>query len=156
MFGKKGFIRTMEAVLAIFLLLGLILYIFSTTPKGLEGTPKVVEDANTFIINELTNNYTFRKCIENTDTEGTCNRSLENIRTTFQNNIECKDVFSDFISRSTPPGYSFSCELCKSSRSCSNINAPTDKSVYPNSGFVYSNIKKEGRIIRIYLYEDEI
>ena len=102
MFGKKGFIRTMEAVLAIFLLLGLILYIFSTIPKNSASTPKIIEDTNSFIINELTTNNTFRSCIINTDTEGSCNKSLENIKTTFQNNIECKDVFSDFILRSTP------------------------------------------------------
>lgn len=152
MLDKNGFIRTLEALIAIFLLLGLILYIFSTVPKKAQGIPDIIEKNNNFIINEFLNNITLRSCITQTDNDGSCNRSLENLKTT-QENKDCKDVFSDFILKSIPIGYSFSCEICKTSKSCSNIGAAIDKAVYPKSGFVYSDLKKEGRLVRIYLYQ---
>ena len=142
MFGKKGFIRTVEAVIAIILLLGLILFIFSDNNEILSRTPAAVKDANSYIINEFLHDNTFRNCFSNAD-EGNCNEKLDNF---------CRDTVNDFISKSIPPGYSYACEVCKTSKSCSNLNIPQDKSVYPKSGFIYSELKKEGRIIRVYIF----
>ena len=149
MFGKKGFIKTVEAVFAIVILLGLVLYIFSNNPKPFATTPYAVENANNFIINEFLNDNTFRSCFIKSS-EGDCNSALNTIKTS--DNKECKEVINEFLLKSTPQGYSYWCEVCKSSRSCSNLVTPKEKSVYPRSGFLYSPEMKEGRIIRVYLY----
>ena|SRR3989344_3863273 len=150
MFGKKGFIRTVEAVIAIVLLLSLILFVFSGDNEILNRTPEAVKDANSHIINEFLHNNTFRNCFSNTE-EGNCNDRLMSVIGTSENR-NCKDIVTDFISKSLPSGYSSACEVCKTSKSCANLNIPQDKSVYPKSGFIYSEAKKEGRIIRVYIF----
>ena len=150
MFGNRGFIRTVEAVIAIVLLLGLILFVFNGSNQILSRTPVVVKDANSYIINEFLHNNTFRECFSNAE-EGKCNDKLSLVTSTSENR-KCSDIVNDFLSKSMPAGYSYECEVCKSSNSCANLNIPEDKSVYPKSGFIYSEAKKEERIIRVYIF----
>ena len=149
---KKGFIRTLEAVIAIILLLGLVLYTYNINPKTRIKTPLIIESTNNFIINEFLNNEEYRYCFSNTDLEGTCDFSLTNPSVIKINNKNCNDIIKNFVTKALPPGYSYACEVCKTSKSCSNVNSPKEKSVYPKSGLIYSAVKSEGRIIRIYLY----
>ena len=150
MFGKIGFIRTVEALIAILLLLSLILYIFSGNPKILPGTPEVVDKANSFIINEFLFNNTFRTCFTNTINEGKCDLTLNSIIGT-SDNKNCNEIINDFISKSIPIGYAYDCEVCQSSKSCVNVNAPKDLSLYTKSAFIFSSTN--ARVVRIYLYE---
>ncbi len=147
MMNKKGFIRTLEALISILLLLGFILYLFSGKSTNIETTPEIVESANNNIINEFLYNPTFRTCFSNTNNYGLCSNVLVDV-----DNIKCKEEINNFIVKSVPIGYSHDCEICNTAKSCSNIRAPKEKSVYPNSGFIYSEKNKEGRIVRIYIY----
>lgn len=141
---KRGFIRTIESVIAIVILLGFILYIYDDGSSEIKtGIPENVEKANTYIINEFLHNETLRSCFVNNIGNGNCNSVLE---------INCKNKINDFLLKSVPIGYSSACEICKDSRSCTSFNFPKEKSVYPKTGFIYSNIYKEGRIVRIYIY----
>ncbi|MBI2672619.1 hypothetical protein HYX16_06825 [Candidatus Woesearchaeota archaeon] len=149
MFGKKGFIKTLEAIISIVLLLGLVLFIFSGNSNILKRTPQVVESTNTFVINEFLNNETFRNCFINTNS----NLCTEIDFFTTSENRKCGEVIGDFLLKSAPTGYDNKCEVCISSKSCTDLNIPVDKSVYTRSGFIYSEKEKEGRIIRNYIFE---
>jgi|SRR3989344_2152381 len=145
---KIGFIRTIEAVIAVVLLLGFVLYIFSNNPKILTKTPDIVENTNKYILNEFLYNSSFRTCFSNTVGEGLCNKSsIYKI-----GNEKCSESINDFLLKSMPSGYHFSCEVCKTPKSCTNINIQSEKSVYPKSIFIYSDVFKEGRIIRNYIF----
>lgn len=159
MFGKKGYLRTVEAVMAIIILLGLILYTFNTGQDNLKlKIPESVDSANTFIINEFLNNAEYRSCFEQVDlsqeSPGLCNIVLINKKN--KNADDCVEVINKFLENSAPNGYSVDCEICKTPVSCSNSRAPLDKSVYPRSGIISlatSSEKEIGNVIRIYTYE---
>ena len=144
---KKGFIKTLEAIISIVLLLGLVLFIFSGNPNILKLTPQVVDNANLFIINEFLSNETFRNCFINTD-----NNLCTNIDLFATRDRKCGEVIVDFLLNSVPAGYENKCEVCISSKSCTDLNIP-DKSTYTKSGFIYSEKENEGRIIRSYIFE---
>jgi hypothetical protein len=146
---KKGFIKTLEAIISIVLLLGLVLFIFSGNAGILNRTPQVVKSTNTFVINEFLNNETFRNCFINTDN----NLCIDIEVFATSENRKCGKVIEDFLLKSAPAGYGDKCEVCISSKSCTNLNIPVEKSVYTKSGFVYSEEKNEGRIIRNYIFE---
>ena len=154
---KKGFIRTIEAVIAIVILLGLVLFIFGDKPKEIKKIPEVIEDAQNYIISEFLYNSEFKKCftdliINDADTNGKCDIKLSSIATLSGKN--CRTAVMDFLDKAVPPGYSYECEICKTTRSCSTITFPKEKSVYPKSAFFYTKVnnKEEARILRIYMF----
>ena len=115
---KRGFIRTIEALIAIVLLLGLIVFIYSGNPKKLPSTPEVVDKASSFIINEFLNKPEFRNCFVSISQEGRCNEKL---------NPNCKISIENFITKSIPLGYNYDCEVCFKAKSCLlSINAAKD------------------------------
>ena len=150
---KKGFIRTVEAVIAIVILLGLVLTIFGDKKEEVKKTPEVVEDALNYITSELLYNKVFRDCftkvrLPDNNKGGKCSDMLASVAT-------CSQTINAFLSSSVPPGYSSHCEVCKTTRSCSTLpNLAEDKSVYPKSIFMYTKIddKEEARVVRIYIF----
>ena len=154
MFGRKGFIRTVEAVIAIVILLGLVLAIFGGEEKEIKKTPDIVENALNYISNEFLYNEVFRNCFlkvrfPDKNNGGKCNDMVSSIGA-------CSQSINTFLSSSVPAGYSSHCEICKTTRSCSTLpNLAEDKSVYPKSIFMYAEIndKEEARVVRIYLFE---
>ncbi len=161
---KKGFIRTIEAVIAILVLLGLVLFIFGDKPTEIKKTPEVVESALSFITSEFLYNELFRNCFSNlnldTNNGGECESKLSSVNI---GNVNCKTAIVDQFLRnvdrgpfmSIPTGYDFKCEVCKTTRSCETFTFPEDKSVYPKSVFIYKSKddKEEARVVRIYLFE---
>ena len=148
MINKKGFIRTIEALIAIVLLLGLIVFIYSGNAKKLLNTPEVVDKASSFIINEFLNKPEFRTCFLNAQTQAFCKDGLS--VSIPQKDTDCKPIIINFIEKSIPPGYNYECEICPGSKSCTTITAPKDVSIYPKSGFIYTITSP--RVVRLYLY----
>ncbi|MBS3171116.1 hypothetical protein J4449_00740 [Candidatus Woesearchaeota archaeon] len=147
---KKGFIRTIEAVIAIVILLGLVLTIFGDKPQEIKKRPEVVESSLNYITNEILYNKEFRNCFLSAsvgNNGGLCSSKLSG--TCWGDPTKIKE----FINLATPPGYENHCEVCKTTRSCSKVIAPEDKSVYPKSVFLYLSKEDEARIVRIYLFE---
>lgn len=132
---KKGWIKTLEAVIAIILIMGFILII---TPKHEIGEeiPENVKVAQEFILEEVLYNETFRNCVINAKT-GSCKKDGG-----------CKEDLNNFIAENVPAGYDYECEICISG-SCIALPTETlEKSVYVNNVFI-----AEGpRIFRIYFW----
>ncbi|MEK6937169.1 MAG: hypothetical protein AABW58_03810 [Nanoarchaeota archaeon] len=140
---KKGFIRTIEAVIAIVILLGLVLTIFGDKEQEIKKTPDAVESSLNYITNEFLYNEELRNCVIASNSDGSCISSLS-----------CREKVDSLLKTSTPPGYNYECEVCKTTRSCVSVDAPEDKSIYPKSAFLYKpGEADEIRIVRVYLFE---
>lgn len=130
MVNKKGFIRTLEAVIAIVIILGLIIYL--TPSKKLEvEVPSNIREAKEFILKEILINEELRDNVENI-------------------NGNCKvGELKVFLDEHVPVGYDYSCEICieGSGTGCGNIKG-IEKDIY--SGAVYLHSKK---VFRLFMYE---
>lgn len=136
---KRGFLRTLEAVIAIIMILGLILYVTPTAQLKVETIPAVVEQSQSLILTEVAINDQYRECIlDNKD------RSCINM------DYPCAGIES-FIRSVKPIGYEFNCEICSTSIACvDNLKVPVDKTVYTRDTFVAGSPSK---IFRVYMWQ---
>jgi hypothetical protein len=138
MVNKKGYLKTIEAVVAILIILG---FIYVITPKQhlpKETTPQSVESAEEFVINQALYNSTYRNCI-------------------VINDRACIDAL---VKKNTPLGYNYQFEMCDTSTSCLqklNIILPIDKSIYSKNVFIS---QEQGvinpKVFRIYMWEGKV
>ena len=139
MVNKKGFIKTLEAVIAIILILG---FVYAMTPKQepkAEPTPLNIRDTQQFILNEVALNKTFRNCITSSPVSACDNGCLQQINA--------------FIDKNTPSGYENSCEVCARAISCSSNQLPLDRSIYTDSIFIGHTTSS--KIFRVYFWPTE-
>lgn len=137
MVGKKGWIRTLEAVIAILLVLGFILFITPKDTTYTETTPQIVESAQNFILKELMVNENIRNCVLLQTGGSECN--------------VCGDL-NQIITENTPPGYTINCEICDGSASCTSLGKDVlEKSVYTSAVMLASQETK--KVVRLYLWE---
>ncbi len=136
---KKGFLRTIEAVIAIIIILGLILFLTPTRVSDVGEVPGTIEEAQKIIIEEISFNETFRDCVLK-------NKGISCIGMDWP----CSDI-EIFVRGNTPPGYDFNCEICDSSVSCvENLHVPIDQTVYAKDIFIAG---EPSRVFRVYLWE---
>jgi hypothetical protein len=150
---KKAFIHTLEAVIAIVLLLGIIV-ILSPKQEIETGTPLKIVQAHNSIFNEIEINYTMRDCLlKIIITEGVFNASSETgINPTVSNSCITDSGIESLIESRKPKAYSFIAEICESSQSClGSIVLPIDKSIYAESLMLTTS--KKPKVIRIYFWE---
>jgi hypothetical protein len=158
MIHKKGFIRTLEAVIAVILLLSII---FLVTPVREYDIlkPFNVNEAHNAIFTEVLANQTFRNCILNeivctvasgcgvlNNSEGQYIYNLDNI-----SSPDCIGNLNDFIyTYNKPRGYVYLAEVCYKSASCVKGELPIDKQIYAESIILASENPK---IFRVYFWE---
>lgn len=137
---KKGFVRTLEAVIAILLLLGLVLYILPEKEAPTGEVPAAVELAQQYVLNEVALNKVHRDCVLRTYAgyEGKCESG-------------CLGTLKQFVEQQAPVGFTAACEVCDSALSCATFNFPLDKSVYTDSIFLTRD--QTSKILRVYFYE---
>lgn len=136
---KKGFLRTLEAVIAIIIVLGLILFLTPTKIPDVGDVPGSVEEAQKIIVQEISQNATYRKCaLDNKD------------RSCIGMDYPCNYV-EQFVRGNTPSGYDYNCEICDSSVSCvDNLHIPVDKTVYAKDIFISG---PPSRVFRVYMWQ---
>ena len=137
---KKAYIRTLEAVIAIILVLVFIFMVTPKTQKISEEVPVDVREAQKFILQEVLNNETLRNCVISLEPPQNCKQDI----------FSCKNLDS-FIKEHIPRNYDYNCEVCSTSASCINLNLPIDKSVYADDIFI-TNYPNKLRIVRLYLW----
>lgn len=147
MVNNKGVIKTLEAVIAILLIFG-FLYALLSQHQHLTGEiPLDISTTRSFLFDHLTFDNSYRTCLTNpaliptAPTPTSCS-ALAVVH-------PCMQQVMQFIQSTLPPGYAFSCELCKTSASCSTQNIPLESSVYTDSVFISG---KESRVFRIYVW----
>jgi hypothetical protein len=142
---KRGFIRTLEAVIAVIALFGFIFYMNSQVNVVDNEVPFVVQNMHNFIFEELGYNQEYRDCVMNDFTVGKCSRPND----VPGEDWSCMEQLNDFIEANVPDGFEAECEVCRSSMSCLGDVLPIDRNIYANSLFISGN---DPKIIRIYFW----
>lgn len=143
---QQGVVRTLEAALALLLLLGFVYFIIPepTTPTG--HVPFEVREAQRFVLKEISlRENDLRQCVMNPAVRGACSFTAP----------PCNEI-PYIIEKNTPAGFSWACEVCDAAITCSDgasLGLPLEKTVYADSVL----LTKEGKskIIRVYFYERE-
>lgn len=137
---NKGFLRTLEAIIAIIMVLGFILFITPSKPLSTGEVPGTVEASQNLILEEFANNKTYRDCILQSKADSCRSSGIS----------PCNLYFEEFIQKSIPAGYEFNCEVCPSAVSCVSSLSPDDKTVYARDTFVSG---KPPKVFRVYMWE---
>lgn len=136
---KKGYIRTLEAVIAIVIIL---LFIFTVTPSRTinpSAIPPQVESSQRYILQEVANNQVLRDEALNVANDGTCSSVAPNIDALAAENV--------------PPGFAYSCAIC-STTSCVFTPEGITTSVYVDDRMVTpANVASGPKIVRIWLWQ---
>jgi len=102
---KRGYIRTLEAVIAIILIL---FATYTLTPRDIinpRETPYVIESAQDYVITEVMNNKDLREQIINYDIGSDEAERQASI-------LAANSSLQEIVTNRLPPGYEFSTAIC--------------------------------------------
>jgi len=138
MVNKKGYIKTLEAVIAIIMI---IVISYTLIPQHVERPPDpplVLQDAMKFINKEIELDEDLRLNLSKTSQQGSkANQKIVSI-----------------VEKYKPINYDFTCAICKFTHTCYIGSLPFEKNVYVTDVFIASNKKKQDpRIVRIWFWE---
>ena len=134
---KAGILRTLEAALAIAVLLGLLYVIIPEPEKATGDIPYEIRNAESFILTHIESDDALRSCVM-ASKPGIC--SCTGLNTLIDDN--------------TPLGYESQCEICDTAVTCTDanqLNLPLDKAVYTDSILITKDNK--AKVARVYFYE---
>lgn len=137
---KKGIGKILEAVIAILLVLSFIYFFTPKTEISDTDTPKNVEEAHKFILQQISSEKSLRDCAVDKTRFGDCSSC---------NNIDV------FVRKNIPFGYNYACEICLNATTCTTKTLPLDKSLYTDSILISgnpSNRSETSKVIRIYFW----
>lgn len=140
MVNKKGYIKTLEAVIAIIIviLVGYILIPSSREPAP--DVPSILKGSQKAIDQSIQFNETIRTYL----TDDTITKEEEQIMLKAINNI---------IKKYTPFGYDYTCVVCSNPGTCLADYTP-GKSIYMTDVFVASSEKKQNpKIVRVWFWK---
>jgi len=137
---RKGLVKTLEAVIAVLLILGLLVFILPQEKVPTGEVPAEIKSAQRYVLDEISLNQAYRDCItkSNANYHGKCEPG-------------CLGQIENLVISNAPFGYTGSCEVCDTALSCAVLQLPADKSVYTDSIFI-SN-KPTTKVLRVYFYE---
>lgn len=131
--------KTLEAILAIILIL---VVVYTIIPKYVEPKPEpplAVQDAERFVISDITNDDALRALIiDSTD------------------NAVLASTVEAHIRERMPVNYDFTCAICPQTSSCI-VLTPLDKAVYMSDVFVASTMgvplaQQKPKIVRFWMW----
>lgn len=133
---KKGYIKTLEAVVAI---VGILVFIYAIIPdRSIQESkvPPVVKSSQEFIINEISTNEKIRDCVIN-------NPLCEN-----------SDIIKNAIKNNIPTGFDHAFKICENTNCLTNT--PFDRSVYLTDVFIVSTLENQNpKIVRIWIWRKD-
>lgn len=141
MVNKKGYIKTLEAVIAIVIIL---IFTFAVTPKPQPSyaLPSSVENAQQYILEEIAGNEEIRIAIMAAD--------MDNLPTS-----EAYGLINDIVSANMPTGFDYAIGICEESACAETIDRPlpADKSIYTAEEMIGSGGDGQTpRIVRLWMW----
>lgn len=125
---KKGYIRTLEAVIAVVIIL-LFVFSFGISNVGLgEITPKNVKNAQKFVFKTVLNNDTLRQDVLGED----------------------RSLLDPMVDRNLPKGYTYEIQFCKSA-DCTVPDLPS-KTIYVDA--LYVGEEGNFRVMKLFVWEE--
>ena len=130
---KKGFIRTIEAVIAIVIIVMVIFFSIPTDIGNFESeVPVLVQDSKTFINSQIFQDEALITLI-------------------FNDEVAAKAQIETIIANSVPPGYAFKVKICDTPTCIEQT--PADKQVYMGDLFIGSTLKEiDPHIVRYWMW----
>ena len=155
---NKGFIKTLEAVISIVLLLGFILFMLSMTKQNeVVAKPYIVQDSQTYILDQVLYDANLRDCVSKANVPASCppgdTCKCQNILSSPDPN--CVELFTGtdgLITKNTPIGYGADCEICPTAASCTDVSAGL-KDLYTDARFIGKSGSNDLKVVRIYMFE---
>lgn len=139
---KKGYIKTLEAVIAIVMIL---IFTFAVTPKPVPSysLPSAVENAQTFILEEIERDDILRGYIMDA-VPGTPSDALTNAETGIKTLVDAN----------MPAGYDYAVGLCQESACAANLTPiAMERSVYTAEAMIGSGgTQTIPRVVRIWMW----
>ena len=136
---NKGFLKTLEAVVAIMLLFTFIYIILPKTVEHPGTTPENVKSIESFVVKEMLYNNSFRDCVFTANNDYCPNQGSCDIQ--------------GFIANRLPYGYQYTCEICDRVQTCIPAETiPFDRNIYVDSVYF---IEDKPKVMRIYFWEKE-
>jgi len=145
---KKGFIKTLEAVLAIIVLLSLIFILTPKTEIDI-SKPNSLQQAHNIMFSEISQNISFRDCILDLPNNKEINDPPDFINGN-PSSDPCLTPINNFLEAYRPHGYIYLAEVCDKSASCLTGDLPIEKQIYSESIMLASDTPK---VFRIYFWE---
>lgn len=136
---KKAYLRTLEVVIAIVLVIG---FIILTAPKQQKSqeTPSIIKESRKFIFNEVLSNEELRSLI--IQYEGNKCSDLDD-----------SNKLKILIKDNTPVNYIYECEICSAQTSCTELDLPL-KNIYADSiSIADPAAPTQLNIFRLYFWE---
>lgn len=158
MVNKKGFIRTMEAVIAILIVLGFLLYILPRRTTFSESSiPEGLESSKNYLLTQFLVNQSIRDCIGalNIDDTGKSSDGFK-CEATQSMDPDCwTGLIKPLIDDTRISGYTVWCEICDNVSPCTTYlnSGNRDKSIYPGAIFMYFSEGKE-KYVRLYFWKE--
>lgn len=149
----------MEAVIAILLVLGFLLYIIPKTPVMAEPTtPEGLDSARNYILTRFLTDNELRSCVGKAIVAKTDIGPIESNKcmNAMGEDEECKSKIETLLSSNTPSGFKYHCEICLNTNPCTSLPGITmEKAIYPGALFMYfSGRTPPSRYIRIYFWKE--
>lgn len=146
---KKGFLKTLEAVIAIIIA---VTAVYLIMPKGIEPTPDpplVVKSAQDSIVGSISNNDDLRVKILGLQDDPTLPGEPQKIE-------EVQNEVQHAIQEYMPPNYDFRCAVCRKTDHCI-LSTPLSKVAYMSDVFIASSLSLElenqyPKIIRFWMW----
>lgn len=137
MVSKKGYIKTLEAVVAIIMI---IVVSYTLIPRHIEKVPEPpleVQDSMKFINEKIELNDSIRLGIV---------YPSEGVR------MNIREVLESIIDKDKPQEYDYTCAICSDSSECF-LDTPLEKNVYVSDVFIASSEKiQDPKIVRIWFW----
>ncbi len=143
---KRGFIKTIEAIIGIVMILGVMyLVIPKFTEKPMQQVPKIVETSQTIVTQQVLLNNEVRDCI--IDVEVCPDGGVE--------------MVGQVLEENQPPGYDYAFNICNTPNCVCDTNCKVPKGEYPVTGEVFMSdlfvssdvVGKNHKIVRFWMWK---
>ena len=154
---KRGYIRTIEAIIAILILFGFIIFVIQKSPEVLTKVPESVSNAQRSILDQIANDEALRNCVLSYDLEGNkhCtdfNYFPQGPDCRYNNNGYDNTTIEVLIENTLPSNYGYACEICPQTLSCAqDLGIPIEEDIFTDTTLITNGVKT--RLVRLYIWE---
>jgi hypothetical protein len=140
MVNKKGYIKTLEAVIAIIIIVIISYTLIAQPTETPPDVPSIVKGAQNVIDQTIQLNETIRTYLAKKDLSG-------------GEKMTVQDHIGGIIDKQVPPGYDYTCLICSKPGECLAEYTPLEKSVYMTDVLIASSEGQQNvRIVRIWFW----
>lgn len=152
MVNRKGYLRTLEALISVIALLALLLFII---PKEVpeKETPDVIKSSHNYFLNTIIYSEKHRDCILGAGLNENCNTIPCKDCGQISQSVDCSNLIDALLESSNAPGFETKCLICQTTpldRSCLLPSELPETDIYVDSALL--NKGDNERLVRLFSY----